>query len=73
MRVFAEGAGLTGLDLCIVLALIAIWMCAGGTGVFHTAGLVSFLNLQECLQKSETLMVLLCLSRLLRQWKKNPS
>lgn len=38
----AEGAGLTGLSVCIVLTLRAIWVCAGGTEVFHTAGLLSF-------------------------------
>jgi len=35
--VLAEGAGLTGLDFGIVLPLMAIRMCAGGIGIFHTA------------------------------------
>lgn len=44
MRVLVEGAGLTGLSVCIVLTFRAIWLCAGETGVFQTVGLLSFLN-----------------------------
>lgn len=45
-----------------LLPLTAIWICAGGIGVFHTAVLVSFLNCMSCLQKGETFMILLCLA-----------